>query len=103
MTDKRDQQPAGQPHTWHVDRSIGANPRRVLAGRNVIAYGKTVVDAHRIAHAGSVNSLLITTLELARDILAGHAPDFAGRDAIIRLIDSAIRFGRGGDTPRRKP
>lgn len=101
MTETRDDRPAGMSEPWHVDRSSGANPRRVLAGRTVIAYGKTVADAHRIARAGSVNLFLITTLEIARDILAGHAPDFTGREAIIRLIDSAVRLGRTGDSRRR--
>jgi hypothetical protein len=98
MTDR----PQPSPELWHVDRSPGAHPRRVLAGQQVIAYGKTVTDAHRIAHAGSVNMFLIATLEIARDILAGHAPDFTGREAVIRLIDSAIRYARGGDTRRQK-
>ncbi|MEQ1711742.1 MAG: hypothetical protein ABL908_10105 [Hyphomicrobium sp.] len=101
MTEIRQHQPVGMPEPWHVDRSSGANPRRVLAGRTVIAYGKTVGDAHRIAHAGSVNLVLVTTLEIARDILAGHAPDFTGREAIIRLIDGAVQFGRTGERRRK--
>lgn len=80
---------------WHVDRGTGCNPRRIRAGNVTIAYGKTEADARRIADIGNAVALLLVALEITRDILARHAPDFPAREAIVQLIDSAIRFGRG--------
>ena len=80
---------------WHVDRGVGCNPRRIRAGDVTIAYGKTEADARRIAEIGNAVAMLLVALEITRDILARHAPDFHAREAIVQLIDSAIRFGRG--------
>ena len=80
--------------TWHVDRGPDQNPRRIRAGDVTIAYGKTEADARRIVHTGNVVAMLLATLEIAREILTRHAPDFQGREAIVRLIDSAVQFGR---------
>lgn len=88
MTDRR------PPPTWHVDRGVGCNPRRIRAGDVTIAYGKTEADARRIADTVNAGAMLLVTLEITRDILARHAPDFPAREAIVQLIDSAIRFGR---------
>lgn len=89
MTEKR-------PLTvWHVDRGVGCNPRRIRAGDATIAYGKTEADARRIAEIGNTVAMLLVALEITRDILGRHAPAFQARDAIVQLIDSAIRFGRG--------
>ena len=95
MTDGDRNTAPAKPEAWAVETAAGANPRRVRAGQNVIAYATTVADAHRIAHAGTVTVMLLATLDIAREILSRHAPDFQGRDGIIRLIDSAVRFGRG--------
>lgn len=80
---------------WHVDRGTGCNPRRIRAGDVTVAYGKTEADARRIAEIGNTVAMLLVTLEITRDVLARHAPDFQAREAIVQLIDSAIRFGRG--------
>ena len=80
--------------TWHVDRGAGQNPRRIRAGDTTIAYGKTEADARRIAQTGNAVAMLLATLEIAREILTRHAPDFQGREAVVRLIDSAVQYGR---------
>ncbi len=86
----------GRPSpVWHVDRGVGCNPRRIRAGDVTIAYGKTEADARRIADIGNAVAMLLVALEITRDILARHAPDFQAREAIVQLIDSAVRFGRG--------
>jgi hypothetical protein len=80
--------------TWHVDRGAGSNLRRIRAGDTTIAYGKTEADARCIADTGNAAAMLLVTLEIARDILANHAPDFQAREAIVRLIDSTVRYAR---------
>jgi hypothetical protein len=89
-----EQHPAAIP--WRVDRRDGVNPRRIRAGARTIAYGTTVADAERIARTGETHAMLVTALEIARDVLAGHAPEFIGREAVIRLITTAIAYGKGG-------
>jgi spore cortex formation protein SpoVR/YcgB (stage V sporulation) len=42
--------------------------------------------------------MLVATLEIARDNIDHYAPDFRGREAITRLIDSAV-----ADSDRRVP
>ena len=72
----------------------GPEPAPYRAGDVTIAYGKTEADARRIAQTGNVVATLLATLKIAREILTRHSPDFQGREAIVRLIDSAVRFGR---------
>ena len=81
--------------TWHVDRAPGRNPRRILKGATPVAYATTDAGAHHIAHMGNVVAVLVATLEIIRDVLAGM-PDFQGRMTFVSLIDTAIRYGRGG-------
>jgi hypothetical protein len=42
--------------------------------------------------------MLVAALEIARDNIDHHAPDFRGLEAITRLIDSAV-----ADNCRRMP
>lgn len=51
-------------------------------------------DPSSNADALGVIPVLIVTLEIARDIIAGHTDDFTGRGAIVALLDSVIWFGR---------
>jgi len=53
-----------------------------------------------LAGAANAGSIVIAALELARDTLA-TAPEFAGRVAIVRVIDAALAYGR--NAPRRRP
>lgn len=85
-----------RPDSWRVDCARGSNPRRILKGRTTIAYATTEADAHRIARVGNVNAILLATLEIVRDVIAHHAPDFAARARILAMLDSAIQLGRGG-------
>lgn len=39
------------------------------------------------------SDLLILTIELARDIIDHHAPDFTGRDRLLDILDTAARYG----------
>lgn len=66
MTEYGGEQPRGAI-PWRVDRRDGVNRRRNRAGARTIAYFTTVADAEHI-----------------------------GREAVIRLITTAIAYGKGG-------
>lgn len=90
------------PAAWRLEHSRTAAPRsggvtstrRIVRGGRTVAHGATDADARRLLRILNAANVLLVTLELVRDLIAAHSPDFDGRAQLLRLIETAVRFGR---------
>lgn len=79
---------------WRIERAAHVSPRRILEAGKAVAYGTTDAHAQRLMQTLNLAQILLVTLEIARDVLAGHGDEFPGRSRIVSLLDTAIAYAR---------